>query len=108
MGTSRSDDGDGNDNVTKAIGLLIKTSILHVHHAFLYISLPSLYDYDVKMSNFTLYRGKYTSDDEISSLFLNLDMVLRNSTLEGFAMKTERTRIHFFSDVFSAVAVLGS
>ena len=30
---------------------------LHVHHAFLYISLPSLHDYDVKMPNFTLYRG---------------------------------------------------
>ena len=28
---------------------------------------------------------KYTSDDEISSLFLNLDMVLWNSTLGGFA-----------------------
>ena len=28
---------------------------------------------------------KYTSDDEISSLFLNLDIILRNSTLEGFA-----------------------
>ena len=27
---------------------------------------------------------KYTTDDEISSLFLNLDMVLTNSTLEGF------------------------
>ena len=36
-----------------------------MHLAFLYISL-------------------YTNDDEISSLFLNLDMVLRNLTLEGF------------------------
>ena len=35
----------------KAIGLISKTTILHVHHAFLYISLPSLHDYDVKMSN---------------------------------------------------------
>jgi len=31
-----------------------------------------------------LYISLYTSDDRISSLFLNLDMVLRNSTLEGF------------------------
>ena len=30
-----------------------KTITLHVHHAFLYISLPSLHDYDVKMPNFT-------------------------------------------------------
>ena len=54
LGTLRSDDGDGNGNTTKAIGLISKTTILHVHHAFLYISLPSLHDYDVKMPNFTL------------------------------------------------------
>ena len=57
IGTLRSDDGDGNGNSTTAIDLITKTTILHVHHAFLYISLPSLYDYDVKMPNFTLYRG---------------------------------------------------
>ena len=57
LGTLRSDDGDGNRNSSKAIGLITKTTILHVHHAFLYISLPSLHDYDVKMPNFTLYRG---------------------------------------------------
>ena len=57
--TLRSDDGDGNGNgnATKAIGFITKTTILHVHHAFLYISLPSLHDYDVKMPNFKLYRG---------------------------------------------------
>ena len=57
IGTLRSDDGDGNENATKAIGLITKTTILHVHHAFLYISLPSLHDYDVKMPKFTMYRG---------------------------------------------------
>ena len=35
-----------------------KTTILHVRHAFLYISLPSLHDYDVKMPNFTFYGGR--------------------------------------------------
>ena len=64
LGTLRSDDGDGNANATKAIGLISKKTISHVHH-------------DVQR--------KYTSDDEISSLFLNLDMVVRNSTLGGFA-----------------------
>ena len=72
IGALRSDDGDG--NATKAIGLISKTTILQVHHDFLHISLPSLHDYDD-------VQRKYTSDDEISSLFLNLDMVLRNSTL---------------------------
>ena len=50
-------------------------------------------------------------------LFLNLDMVLWNSTPGGFAyiwqskrvgiiaIKTERTQIHFGSDVFAAVAL---
>ena len=41
-------DGDGNENVKTAIGLLSKTTGWHVHHAFLYISLPLLHDYDVK------------------------------------------------------------
>ena len=32
----------------KTIGLMSKTTTLHVHHAFLYISLRSLHDYGVK------------------------------------------------------------
>ena len=36
----------------KPIGLMSKTTTLHVHHAFLYISLPSLHDYDVKWPKF--------------------------------------------------------
>ena len=33
-----------------------QTTTLHVHHAFpLYISWPSLHDYDVKMPSFTFY-----------------------------------------------------
>ena len=41
------DDGDSNENVKKKlIALLSKTTTLHVHHTFLYISLPSLYDYN--------------------------------------------------------------
>ena len=59
LGTLRSDDGDGGgENVKKAIGLITKTTILHVHHALLYIPLPSLHDYDLKMPNFTVYRGR--------------------------------------------------
>ena len=30
----------GNENVKKTIGLISKTTTLHVHHGFLYISLP--------------------------------------------------------------------
>ena len=39
---------DGNGNGIKAIGLVSKRATLHVHHALLYISFPSLQDYDVK------------------------------------------------------------
>ena len=42
----------------KAIGLVTKITILYVHHAFLYITLLLLHDYDVKMPNFTLYRER--------------------------------------------------
>ena len=42
IGTLRSNDVDGNENVKKTIGLISKTITLHVHHAFLYISLPVL------------------------------------------------------------------
>ena len=52
LGSFSKDVGDGNESVKKAIGLLRKTT-LHVRHAFLLISLPSLHDYDVGMSNFT-------------------------------------------------------
>ena len=48
----RNYDSDVNENVKRAIGLMSKTTTLHVHHAFLYISLPSLHNYDVKWPNF--------------------------------------------------------
>ena len=64
------DDGDGNENVKKAIGLLSKTTSLHVHHAFLYISLPLLDDYaDVKMPSFTFYGGRKQSKTNFSFSF---------------------------------------
>ena len=58
LGSFSNDDGDGNEDVKKVIGLLRKTTTLHVHHAFLYISLPSLHDYDVKMPNCKFYGGR--------------------------------------------------
>ena len=58
IGSFSNDDGDGNEDVKKTIGLLSKTTNLHVHHAFLYISLPSLDDYDVKMPNGNFYGGR--------------------------------------------------
>ena len=51
-GTLRNYDGDGNGNVKKAISLMSKTTTLQLHHAFLYNSLQSLHNYDVKWPNF--------------------------------------------------------
>ena len=58
LGSFSNDDGDGNQNIKKAIGLLRKTTTLDVHHAFLYISLPSLHDYEMKMPNCKSYGGR--------------------------------------------------
>ena len=77
VGSCSKDDGDGNENVKKALGLLSKTTSLHVHHTFLYISLPLLHNYDVKMPSFTFYGGRITSDDKLFFLFLNLSAVQR-------------------------------
>ena len=36
----KSIDADGNENVKKTVSFISKATTLHVHHAFLYISLP--------------------------------------------------------------------
>ena len=58
IGSFSNDDGDGNQDVKKAMDLLRKTTTLLLHHAFLYISSPSLHDYDVKMPNCKFYGGR--------------------------------------------------
>ena len=69
LGSFSNDDADGNQDVKKAIGLISKQTTLHVHHAFLYISLPSLHDYDVKMPNCKFYGGR---KQETTNLFFSL------------------------------------
>ena len=46
-----------------------QTKTLHVHHAFLYISLPSLHDYVRKMPNFTFYGGRKQGTAKFSFYF---------------------------------------
>ena len=113
IGTLRSNNADGNENVTKTIGLISKTTTSHVHHTFLYISFPFLHDYDVKMPNFAFYGGRKQATTKFYFSFW-----ARNSASGGFAynwqsklveiiaIKTERTQIHFLSDVLVAVASL--
>ena len=58
LGSFSNDEGEGNENVKKAIVYKKKTTTLHARHAFLYISKWSLHDYDVKMCNCTIYGGR--------------------------------------------------
>ena len=71
----------------KTMGLMSKTKLCTCITLFCTFHLPSLHDYNVKMPNCTFYGGRklVTSDDEIFLLFMNLHMVLRNSTPAEFA-----------------------
>ena len=84
MGTLRSDDVTATRTSKTTIDLVGKTTTLHVHLTFLYISLPFLHDYDVKLPNFTFSGGRIRPRRNFI-IFLNLNMVLRNSTPGGFA-----------------------
>ena len=79
IGSFSNDDGHGSENVKKTIGLLCKTTPLHVHHPFLYISLAPLQDYNVKMPNFTFYGGRKQATTNFFFLFLNLSAVTKKS-----------------------------
>ena len=50
--------GVGNENGKKKKVYIRKTTTLHVQHTFLYISLPSLHDCDVKFPQVTFRGGR--------------------------------------------------
>ena len=81
IGSLRNDEGDGNENGKKATGLITKITILYVHQAFSFAVTARL---QRENASFHVLQRKYASDREISSRFLNLDMVLTNSILGGF------------------------
>ena len=55
----------------KAICLMSKTTTVHVHHAFLYISSLSLRNYDVKWPNFKFTWHRERQGDKFYHLCLN-------------------------------------
>ena len=75
LGSFSNDDGNGNEDLKKAPGMMSKTTTLHVHHAFLYSSLPSLHDYGLKMPDRKLYGGRKQWVTNFYFLFLNLSAV---------------------------------
>ena len=50
------------------IDLISKTTTLHLHNTFFYISCPFLHDYDVKMPNFASYVGRKQATTNFISL----------------------------------------
>ena len=81
----------------------------------LYISLPSLYDYDVKMPKFTFYKTWTQDNDFFKCSFVNLytvhffriQLLKKSPTFDKLEeLEFETARIHFFRDVFAAVAVV--
>ena len=56
IGSFGNDEGDRNENVKEK---KINDSFIEQYNkfAFVYIFLPSLHDYDVKIPNFTFYEG---------------------------------------------------
>ena len=115
LGSYLTRSGDGNEYIKKTIGLICKTiTLIHFicHHCMTKrLCHESVY--------FHVLRTMCVPD-KIVFLFLNLDMVVRNSTPGNFAyiwqrrwdgiitMKIERMHINFLSDLFAGVTVLGS
>ena len=67
---------NGNGNVTKATGVISKTTILHMHHAFSYISLSSLHNWDVKWRNFKITSGPEWQGDKFYHICMHWGAVL--------------------------------
>ena len=60
------EEDDSNENGKKATGLMGKTTTLHVHHAFLYISLRLLHDYNVKLPSFKMTLHETIGNDDLN------------------------------------------
>ena len=83
---------------------------------FLYISVPSLLDYDVKLPNFTFYGGRGHKQRFFFLLctlaqFIGIQLLKKSQKFDKlragiWATKFEAARIHFSLDVFAAVTVL--
>ena len=72
LGTLRWHDSENkneNDNVKQAMGWISKTTTLHVHDAYLYISLQIMHDNDGKMPDFTFYGGRKQATAKFSFSF---------------------------------------
>ena len=110
LGTLQNYDIDGKENVKKERGLMRKTTTLHVHHAFLYISLLSLHKY-LRTGTARRYVLPSLSELEggpLSSAPTKILFFKVTGRIGIIAKKFKRMRSIFFSDVFMNVGVVGS
>ena len=68
-GSFSNDDGDGSENVKKSNRLIKQNNNFARASRFLYISLPPLQDYNVKMPNFTFCGGRKQATTNFSFSF---------------------------------------
>ena len=104
IGSLSNGNGDVNENGKNAIGLDWQNNNFARASRFLYFSLPSLHDYDMKLRNFTFYGGR---EPRYSPLQFNSWKIANIWHIKGLgirAMKFETARIHSLGDVFAAVA----
>ena len=80
----RNHDGDGNEYSKKEIDLDKQNNNFALHHAFLYISLPSLHDYDVKLPHFWFCRGREQTDNNFSSTLMQSFRIQLQKNLPTF------------------------
>ena len=93
---------DSNEKITITIGLLSKTTNLHVHHSFFNLQLPFLHHQVVKMPYFPFYGDVNKQRRNLASR-LNIEYVpqefntswpVRYKWVGKIAIKTERAQIH--------------
>lgn len=75
IGSLSNNDDNVNKDGKKAIGWDSQNNFACAS-CFLYVSLPSLHDYDMKLPNFTSYGGREHTDNHFLFVFVNLDKVL--------------------------------
>ena len=118
LGSLSNDDGDGNEDGKKAIGLISKTTTLHVHHAFCTFLCRRCCTTTTRKCLISRSVEEANTRQRLSFSFPELWYSLQNSTTKKFAkilrikrdgisaIKFKAACIPFLSDVFVTVAVV--
>ena len=109
-------DGDSNEEVQKAIGLLSKSTTLQVRHVFFghFFAVPAQlrrlisFFFEGCQQTTTYFFSLFRNLSAVSTVFNSREIILRLTFSANWikSYKVYKTRIHFKSDVFAAVAVV--